>query len=95
MTTSTEHSPSPNETSTRTIQVQYYAQMREDAGRAEERVETEAASVSELFAELNQRYRFSLSPDALRVAVNSEFAGWDTSLESNDLVVFIPPVAGG
>lgn len=86
---------SSNATDVRAIQVQYYAQLREDAGRAEEKVQTEAASVSALFEELNQRYEFSLSPENLRVAVNESFVDWDAALDAQDLVVFIPPVAGG
>ena len=75
--------------------MQYYAQLREDAGRAKETVQTEATSVSALFQELNQRHEFSLAPDRLRVAVNGSFTDWDAALDSQDLVVFIPPVAGG
>lgn len=95
MAVSPEPPQSSNATDVRAIQVQYYAQLREDAGRAEETVQTEAASVSALFEELNQRYEFSLSPDSLRVAVNGSFVDWDAALDAQDLVVFIPPVAGG
>jgi molybdopterin converting factor small subunit len=31
----------------------------------------------------------------LKVAINDEFAAWDTQLASGDTIVFIPPVAGG
>lgn len=95
MAPSPEHSPSPHTTDGRAIRVQYYAQLREDAGRDEETVRTDAASVSALFEELSQRHGFSLAPDSLRVAVNGSFVGWDTALDAQDLVVFIPPVAGG
>lgn len=89
-------SPQPEDaTDIREVQVQYYAQLREDAGRAEETVHTEAASVSALFEELNRRHEFSLAPDSLRVAVNGSLVGWDAALNAQDLVVFIPPVAGG
>jgi molybdopterin converting factor subunit 1 len=79
----------------RTFQVQYYAHLREEAGRSEETVESTATTVAELFEELDQRYDFSLPPDDLRVAVNASFADWDAALDAQDLVVFIPPVAGG
>jgi molybdopterin converting factor subunit 1 len=75
--------------------VQYYAQLREDAGRAEETVQTGATSVSALFEELSRRHEFSLFPENLRVAVNGSFVDWDAGLDAQDLVVFIPPVAGG
>lgn len=95
MAASPDSPPSPNAADVRAVQVQYYAQLREDAGRAEETVQTEAASVSALFAELRQRHGFSLAPDRLRVAVNGSFVDWETALDAQDLVVFIPPVAGG
>lgn len=95
MATSPEHPSSPPATDGRAIRVQYYAQLREDAGRNEETVQTDAGSVSALFEELSQRHGFSLTPDSLRVAVNGSFVGWDTGLDAQDLVVFLPPVAGG
>lgn len=94
-TTSTEGESSSAATETRTIAVQYYAQLREDAGRSEEELQSEAKRVSGLFDELDERYDFSVSANDLRVAVNASFVDWDTSLEAGDLVVFIPPVAGG
>jgi molybdopterin converting factor small subunit len=54
-----------------------------------------AHTAQDLYAELAQRYRFSLAPGALRVAINGEFAEWSTPLADGDAVVFIPPVAGG
>ena len=77
------------------VRVRYYAQLRADAGRSEETCSTEAGTVTELFEELDGRHDFSVPPDRLRVAVNDAFADWDTALDADDLVVFIPPVAGG
>jgi len=77
------------------IRVQYYALLREEAGRSEEAVATRAATPRELFAELKGRHPFSLPPTMLRVAVNDEFGDWSQRLADGDRVVFIPPVAGG
>ena len=79
----------------REVQVSYFALLRDEAGCAEERVVTASATAGELYAELRVRHRFSLPPDRLRVAVNGGFADWETALAAGDLVVFIPPVAGG
>ena len=75
--------------------INYYALLRDEAGCAEERVVTGSATAGELYAELRERHRFSLPPERLRVAINAGFADWDTRLAAGDLVVFIPPVAGG
>ena len=77
------------------INVQYYALLREQAGRSSESLITTAATPRELYRELQQRHPFSLAPEMLRVAVNSEFADWGQPLKAGDSVVFIPPVAGG
>jgi molybdopterin converting factor subunit 1 len=77
------------------IKVQYYAILREQAGRSDETLVTEARTPRDLFDELKSRYPFSLAPEMLRVAVNSEFGEWTHPLADGDSVVFIPPVAGG
>lgn len=77
------------------LKIHYYALMREQAGRSEEKLDTSAATPAQLYAELAARYGFSLSLDQLKVAVNGEFSDWSHKLTDNDAVVFIPPVAGG
>jgi molybdopterin converting factor subunit 1 len=77
------------------LKIQYYALMREQAGRSEETVDTAAATPTDLYGELTARHGFTLSREQLKVAVNSEFCDWSRPLESGDAVVFIPPVAGG
>jgi molybdenum cofactor guanylyltransferase len=88
--TRAEASPVP-----RQINVQYFALLREQAGRSSESLVTAAATPRELYRELEGRYPFSLAPEMLRVAVNSEFGDWGQPLRDGDSVVFIPPVAGG
>jgi molybdopterin-guanine dinucleotide biosynthesis protein A len=77
------------------LKIQYYALMREQAGRSEETLETSAGTPADLYDELLARYGFTLSRDQLKVAVNSEFSDWSRKLKVGDAVVFIPPVAGG
>ena len=77
------------------IRVQYFALLREQAGRGEETLETRARTPRELYGELRARHPFTLPPELLRVAVNAEFGDWAQPLADGDAVVFIPPVAGG
>jgi molybdopterin-guanine dinucleotide biosynthesis protein A len=79
----------------REIRVQYYALLREQAGRSDEMLSTRARTPRELYVELAARYPFTLPADMLRVAVNAEFGEWTQPLKAGDAVVFIPPVAGG
>jgi len=77
------------------IHLQYYALLREQAGRSTETLQSHAATPAMLYAELQQRYPFTLAAAQLKVAVNGEFADWQRALADGDAVVFIPPVAGG
>ena len=83
------------DTGDKRIKVQYYAILREQAGRSDESVVTGAHTPRDLYNELKSRYPFSLAPEMLRVAVNAEFGEWGQRLADGDSVVFIPPVAGG
>jgi molybdopterin converting factor subunit 1 len=76
------------------IRIEYFAILREHAGRSEEQIETTAETAAELFNELSHRYGFP-EVGQVKVAINDEFGDWDTTLVDGDSVVFIPPVAGG
>jgi molybdopterin converting factor subunit 1 len=77
------------------IKIQYFALLREQRGCSEEKVDTQASTPHELYEELTGKHRFSLPVNRLTVAVNDDFAQWDQQLKNDDVVVFIPPVAGG
>ncbi len=79
----------------KTIKVHYYALLREERGLSEEAVETAALTAEELYQELNEKHKFTLGTDMVKVAINNEFAQWQDELKDNDLIIFIPPVAGG
>lgn len=77
------------------VTLQYYAQLREQAGTSSEQLSTDAATLRDLYDELRGRHGFSLPIDALKVAVNAQFSDWGRALGEGDTIVFIPPVAGG
>ncbi|HET9694238.1 MAG TPA: MoaD/ThiS family protein [Steroidobacteraceae bacterium] len=77
------------------IHLQYFAVLREQAGRSEETLDTPAASPADLYEQVRTAHGFTLPRTMLRVAVNDEFRDWNTALANGDRVVFIPPVAGG
>jgi molybdopterin converting factor subunit 1 len=79
----------------KTVEVQYFAILREQRGLAQEQIITNAATAAQLYDELRARHGFALESDRLRVAVNDDFAPWQTALRDGDRLVFIPPVAGG
>jgi len=77
------------------IELQYFALLREQRGVSHERRTTAAANPRDLYDELRSEFKFSLSPENIRVAVNGDFTGFDHSLKDGDVVAFLPPVAGG
>ncbi|MGB6221144.1 NTP transferase domain-containing protein [Haloferula sp.] len=81
--------------SNKSVKVLYFAKLREERGLDEEEVETLACTPAGLYDEIAFRHRLSLKPDALRCARNGDFCDWNTRIEANDEIVFIPPVAGG
>ncbi len=76
------------------IRIEYFAILRELAGKNYEEVQTEAGTAGELFDELATRYAYP-QMNQMKVAINEEFGEWDTVLAEGDVVVYIPPVAGG
>ncbi len=76
------------------VRLQYYAILREQAGRATEEVEA-AGDPAALYEVLAARHGFTLAREQLKLAVNGEFADWARPLADGDEIVFIPPVAGG
>jgi molybdopterin-guanine dinucleotide biosynthesis protein A len=79
----------------RALTVQYFALLREQAGRSQEAIDTRAATARELYDELCSLRGLTLLPAQLRVAINDEFSDWNRPLAAGDRVAFLPPVAGG
>ncbi len=81
------------------IDVLYFAWVRERIGRPKDQVETQAATVADLVAELTareERYAMAFSDlKALRVAVDQELVDFDAPLEGVREVAFFPPMTGG
>jgi len=75
--------------------VLYFASLRDATGTDVERIESAQTSARALYEDLRQRHGFGLSAERLRVAINGEFAGWDSTLADGDEIAFLPPVSGG
>ncbi len=78
-----------------TINVHYFALLREKSGVEHEKVLSKAKNYVELYEELAKKYYFDLPVNMIQVAVNDEFSNLENSLLDQAKVVFIPPVAGG
>ena len=81
------------------INVLYFAWVRERIGLPKERVETDAATVADLVAELiarEDRYAAAFADlSSLRVALDQELSSFDAPLNGVREVAFFPPMTGG
>lgn len=78
-----------------TLDVLYFAALRDRAGIASETIETSAIDLAALYVEVHARHGFPFLQQQLRVAVDGAFAEWGDALRSGSTVAFIPPVSGG
>ncbi len=81
------------------MDVLYFAWVRERIGLPRERIESDAATVADLVAELRareDRYDMAFSDlSSLRVAVDQELSDFDAPLAGVREVAFFPPMTGG
>jgi molybdopterin converting factor small subunit len=79
----------------KTVEIIYYAALREARGLAREELNTKADSLLDLYEELKSKYDLKLPSQLLKAAVNNEYKDLDSKFNARDIIVFIPPVAGG
>ena len=82
-----------------TLEILYFAWLRERIGLARETVETDATTVADLVAELRareERYALAFSDmSAVRVALDQDLSEFDAPLAGVREVAFFPPMTGG
>ncbi len=79
----------------KSVRIRYFAAFRDAAGTDQERVDTEAGTLAELFDE-RVRVHAGLQPELqAKVALNDVLVAWDDGFSDGDEVLFFPPVAGG
>lgn len=81
------------------MDVLYFAWVRERVGLPRERVDTAAATVADLIAELKAReprYAAAFADlKSLRVALDQKLSSFDAPLAGVREVAFFPPMTGG
>ena len=79
------------------VRVLFFGMMRESVGKSSEEIELpKGASVRDVLGHYQSHIpRFGEAIPSLAVAVNQQYAGFDTELQANDEVALLPPVSGG
>ena len=79
------------------VTVRLFASLREAAARSESRLDLREGATAEDAWQALAGELPALAPrrPSLAVAVNRSYTGFETVLQQNDEVVFIPPVSGG
>lgn len=84
------------------VRVRLFAGLRETVGWCETQVELGPAAASALAtrptpAQLWRQLGLQPGdpPTGVRVAINQQFASWDTPLSGGDELAFLPPISGG
>lgn len=77
------------------IQILYFAQLADLAGKTEETRESISSAPSDLYAELKAVYNFPHEFEQLQVAINHELSAHKAALKDGDSIAFLPPMTGG
>lgn len=79
----------------KSINIQYFALLREQAKTEKENLSVECRTYVELYQHLKSKHNFTLPLEMIQVAENDEFVPLTKEISEGARVVFIPPVAGG
>jgi molybdopterin synthase sulfur carrier subunit len=78
------------------IIIRYFASLREKAGKSQEEILIEnGKNLKDIYLGLSTKYGFPLTANEIKFSVNNDYVDHSVKLNENDVVVFIPPVAGG
>ena len=77
------------------IKILYFAALQEITGCSSEKLSVHVDSTPEtVYQTLKSQYDLP-NKNRLKVAINDCFCSWESTLNNDDTIVFIPPVTGG
>ncbi len=77
------------------MKIRYFALLKDHIKKSEEEFSESFSTPLEAFNFIKKKYNLPLEANQIRIAVNDEFANLESKISENDVLVFIPPVAGG
>lgn len=79
----------------KSVKIQYFAILREQAKTNDESLAVECNTYAELYSYLRDKHGFTIPLEMIQVAANDEFVLLGEQIHEGANIVFIPPVAGG
>ena len=77
------------------VQILYFAQLSDLAGKTRESRTLSDPSPAALYAVLKEAYHFPHEFTQLQVAINHQLSAHETDLKDGDSIAFLPPMTGG
>jgi sulfur-carrier protein len=77
------------------IHIQHYAELAAVVGSTDQAWCTEQTTLRGVYQELQQRYAIRFSESQIKPVRNDSFVAWEQSIESGDVIAFLPPFSGG
>lgn len=79
----------------KTVRILYFASLRDAVGQVDEKINTDAKDLTELYSQIVERHGLHWPIAHLRVAMDGAFARWSDAPQEGSEIAFIPPVSGG
>ncbi|MCF6320125.1 MAG: MoaD/ThiS family protein [Proteobacteria bacterium] len=77
------------------LEILFFGKLKETWNTNKLSIQTTSSNVEELYTELLTQASEAPHKASIKVAINDEFVNWDSQLNDNDIVAFLPPASGG
>ncbi|HHL31951.1 MAG TPA: hypothetical protein ENJ41_05135 [Oceanospirillales bacterium] len=77
------------------IEILFFGKLKEIWGTKQIHMQTDCQTIESLYQELLKKLPEQPHKDSIKVAINDEFASWNSAIHENDSIAFLPPASGG
>jgi molybdopterin converting factor subunit 1 len=77
------------------INILFFGKLKETWNTSKLSLATASHDIESLYLELLKLVSETPHKQSIKVAINDEFVNWNTIINDNDTVAFLPPASGG
>jgi molybdopterin converting factor subunit 1 len=77
------------------LQILFFGKLKENWGTSQLTIETDCNEIESLYTELLKSSIEIPHKASIKVAINDEFVNWNSIINDNDTIAFLPPASGG